>query len=170
MVYHDTRRPFWHVGWSGTKFFLTTVLLGLSTTLLTGLFASAVSPALTVDQFMRMAGRSLCYWLLVTSLLKLAFEAIIFVNLKRRHHTPLRRTAGLMIGPLRRVTAIRFITGLIGGGIIPAILTAFDRTETGPTVFAILAMFTLTLVGELLERRLFFTAVVAPKMPGGLES
>jgi hypothetical protein len=28
----------------------------------------------------------------------------------------------------------------------------------------------LLLIGELLERYLFFTAVVAPKMPGGLAS
>jgi DMSO reductase anchor subunit len=170
MVYHDTRRPFWHVGWSGTKFFLTTVLLGLSTTLLTGLIASAISLSLTVNQFMRMAGRNLLFWLLLTTLLKLSFEALIFVNLKRRHHTPLRRTADLMVGPLHLVTAARFTVGLIGGGAIPAIFFAFDRTETGLTIFAILAMFVLTLVGELLERRLFFTAVVAPKMPGGLEA
>ena len=61
-------------------------------------------------------------------------------------------SARLQRGPLRRLSAARDTTGLIAG--------LFLLAAPGWTALAVL------LVGELLERALFFRAVDAPKMPG----
>jgi hypothetical protein len=120
---------------------------------------------------MAVYGRLLCTWTLDITVAKLAFEALIFLALFRRQPTPLKRTALLMTGELRKVTALRFVCGAIGGVLLPAALLIEDRVTTSgyPTaLFAVVAlsMVALLLAGELLERYLFFTAVVAPKMPG----
>jgi hypothetical protein len=116
-------------------------------------------------------GRLLCAWTLGITLAKLAFEALIFVWLLRRQPTPLKRTALLMSGELRKVTTLRFVCGVAGGALLPAVLLLEDRLTSSGYPAAMLAVVALAIVvfllaGELLERYLFFTAVVAPKMPG----
>ena len=56
---------------------------------------------------------------------------------------------------------------VVGGIGLPLLLTV--NTFSSPTPVAALA-FAALLVGELLERCLYFTTVVAPKMPGGVPS
>lgn len=62
--------------------------------------------------------------------------------------------AQLMRGPLRRAATLRFFLGLAGGAIL----------VSAPGWFG----FFVTMGGEMAERYLFFRAVDAPKMPGGV--
>jgi hypothetical protein len=70
-----------------------------------------------------------------------------------------------MSGVLKQVTVRRFIFGLLGGVVLPALALS----GVLPPVFAI-GILPLALLGELFERYLFFTAVIPPKMPGGIAS
>ncbi len=69
-----------------------------------------------------------------------------------------------MFGELARATAVRFGCGALGGVVLPGLVVLFGRGS----VVAGVAIFALTLAGELAERHLFFIAATAPRMPGGL--
>ena len=82
-----------------------------------------------------------------------------------------RDTRQLLAGPLRHLLVGRVVLGLLGAVVLPlialAMLRSTDPSTTGSgglLVFALLA----TVASELLERRLFFLASVAPRMPGML--
>jgi formate dehydrogenase iron-sulfur subunit len=170
MIYASTRRVFWNPAYTGLKFLLTCLVLGIPIGLLLRLVTAASSASggagLRIPEHMPELG--LC--LLVAAGAKLLLEAAILSWLGAKTFTPLRRTALLMTGDLGRVTFIRFACGTLGGLALPGLLMAWS-TQTGePTSPAIVAMLFLILIlnfaGELLERYLFFAAVVAPKMPG----
>ena len=74
----------------------------------------------------------------------------------------------LMTGDLARVTNARFLVGSIGGILLPmvCVLLSHSGETSAQLTFAIVGLLGLNLIGELLERYLFFAAVVAPKMPG----
>jgi formate dehydrogenase iron-sulfur subunit len=114
--------------------------------------------------------RELCQCLLAAAAAKLLLEAAILSWLRATVFTPLRRTAILMTGDLARVTAIRFACGAMGGLALPGLLLAWCSQAGEKSALAVAAMlvlmFSLNFAGELLERYLFFAAVVAPKMPG----
>lgn len=168
MVYHVVRRPFWHAGRSGVRFLGTTVLLGLSTTLL-ALHAASLVAGTKVAAAHVASGQPLCLWVAAVAAGKLLVELTSFTHLRDGQFTPLRRTAVLMAGLLAGVTATRFALGFSGGVALPFLLWSADVT-TAP--WLILAGSTLSFLavlgGELAERYLFFTAVVRQKMPGGL--
>lgn len=76
--------------------------------------------------------------------------------------TPARKTAMLMLHPLRLETTARFalaIVSLLASGFL-LLYPAF--------VALAVFVFICALASELLERSLFFRAVAAPKMPGGV--
>jgi hypothetical protein len=107
--------------------------------------------------------------LIAVTAAKFLAEVLVFSWLSARTFTPLRRTALLMTGALARVTFWRFVVGIAGGIALPAlILIASGSAAPSPFVLAAAAgvILALNFVGELLERYLFFAAVVAPKMPG----
>lgn len=80
-----------------------------------------------------------------------------------------RATRHLLWKPLRRLTQLRLLLATSGGLIIPAaILIAQPTPSTSFVGFLIGAM--LSLAGELCERVLFFRAVAAWRMPGGIAS
>ncbi|MBS0208387.1 MAG: dimethyl sulfoxide reductase anchor subunit [Planctomycetes bacterium] len=169
MIYYRTGRASWNAVATGGRFVLTTIVMGLSTTLLTEtiiqqLSASATesSRQLRLDEMLRL--------LLLTAGVKLLFEASALIHLRRRQHTPLKRTARLMVGDLKRAAFGRFVYGILGGVLLPLwLLGQVTRDPTGALPWpAVAASFVFLLAGELLERYLFFTAVAAPKMPGGL--
>jgi len=160
MLYHDTRRDFWSLGQTGTKFALSMLLLGATTTLAIDVLTSGIRSTAA------LAARELCIGIAIVSTFKLLFEAVLFRHLRAKRSTPQRRTARLMIGPLARLTACRFACGIFGGIVLPALLVS-DAQQTSVAIVPVAIMFVVTLVGELLERTLFFAAVVAPKMPGG---
>jgi formate dehydrogenase iron-sulfur subunit len=170
-IYADTRRPFWDAIVSGPKFFGTALVLGLPAALLICLAATLCSRDLTIPAVMADYGKTLCGCLVCVAAGKLLFESLIFVSLRQRQPTPLRRTAQLMTGELGLVTMQRFFFGVIGGVMLPGLLLLENRVAPGGyspifIVCSVVLIVTVLLLGELLERYLFFTAVVAPKMPG----
>ncbi|MGH7213458.1 MAG: DmsC/YnfH family molybdoenzyme membrane anchor subunit [Tepidisphaeraceae bacterium] len=169
MVYHDTRRPFWRWRFTAPKFFLTTLILGLATTLLSALAGAAWSATLTVQQALTESAPMTCRILAAAMVLKLGYGLLTFLPLRDRHHTPMKRTARLLLGPLLQPLLARYALGLLGGVLLP-LLTIVSLRSDRPADCAVLiaASFLMTLAGEFIERYLFFTAVVAPKMPGGL--
>ena len=174
MVYHVTKRPFWTGLITGPRFLLTTGVLGLSTTLAVSIIHPAINAGGQDVALGAIAYRPLCAGLLVSALAKLLIEAGLLTHLKDRRYTSLRRSAALMAGPLVGVTLKRFIFGTMGGVVVPLFVMFSALVTTGGepdlaflAVLGLLAV-VMTLIGELMERYLFFVAVVAPKMPGGV--
>ncbi len=174
MIYGSTRRRFWSGTATSFKFLLTAVVLGVATTLVASLAAAAWTPGLTLNQVLTDYGASLAKLLIAAAGGKLFFEAASLRHLRDKQNSPAKRSAILMTGPLGRAAAWRFLCGLIGGLVLPALLLAHGSAagHTNPSESFIgaivLASFVACVLGELLERYLFFTAVVAPRMPGRL--
>lgn len=172
MIYQCTRRVLWNGGATTTRFLGTTVILGLSTTLSGSLIAAAVSPGNAVVDLLSDHGTLIARGLMLATSLKLLFEGAVFLHLRDRLHTPLKRSALLMTKDLARFTLWRFVLGAVGGILFPAMILRADAGATSAGIWAVLSLgsFVSALGGELLERYLFFTAVAAPRMPGGLRS
>jgi formate dehydrogenase iron-sulfur subunit len=173
MIYAETHRPFWTGPRSAGKFVLTAAVLGMPVALLTSLAACYWSDQLTTHAIMRDYGQALCRWLMVAVGAKLVFESAILVRLRGRQFTPLKRTALLLKGDLSMTTLLRYFFGLVGGVLLPSMLLSDKASNVDgggyhPLFlgFIVFLIFVLLLVGELLERYLFFAASVAPKMPG----
>lgn len=170
MIYAFTQRAFWSFPLTATRFALTTVLLGIAATWVT-LLALAVINNGPVTQLLIRRGDLVCQGLMIVAVTKLAFEALVFRHLLRKQTTPLKRSALLMTGPLVRWTQARFVCGMIGGVLMPAVLRSLIG-EVAPSSVLMLAtsavLFVACLAGEFLERYLFFAAVASPRMPGTL--
>lgn len=150
MIYADTHREFWRASQCLGKFFGTTLLLGAATTL--AVTGSASLPLVAL--------------LVAGAVVKLAFEQRIYrdwVNDDALRLTALNKTARLLTGELRRAARLRVACGAMGGVVLP-LLFAMQPQGRG----LMLAALTLCVVGEWLERYLFFTAVAPVKMPGGV--
>jgi DMSO reductase anchor subunit/ferredoxin len=175
MVYHDTRRAFWRGPFTAVNFGLTTLLLGIATLFVSALSAAALHPSLPLLDLVRGWGRTACVWLAALAGLKLLLGVAPLLHLRDRRHTPMRRTARLLSGPLLHPLIARTVLTLVGGVLLPLIAIAGlghhpAGVPVSPEDFAILivAAFLMLVAGELVARYLFFTAVVAPRMPGGL--
>lgn len=151
MLYVDTRREFWSLFHTGTRFVGSTALLGLAAWLVT------VSGEPTIPNAALFA-------LIAVALVKLACESTVLRHRRASHWTPLKRTARLMLGRLRIALGLRIALALLGGVVLPgaAILGLL------PSSLVTTASLVLLLAGELAERYLFFTAVSPTQMPGGL--
>lgn len=169
MLYAVTRRVFWRLSYCGPRFLGTTALLGLSLTLLvfvTAAYFGQPIPGAT------LAG--LCETLFGVCAFKLLLDVSVFGHLKSPQVSDLKRTALLMWGELAKLTQARFLLGVVGGLVLPALLPVFfaplaERAELTKAGLAIAAISCVLLVaGELLERSLFFMAAASPKMPGAV--
>ncbi len=154
MIYVDTRREFWRASQSFGKFFGTTLLLGSTTALATtGAYSSMLVGLIAL-----------------VTVVKLAFEHQIFHHLVDEETpapAPLNKSARLLAGELGLVARLRILFGVVGGVIMPLVFVSWQLPGgAANTVFAVV-IFVLCIVGELLERHLFFTAVAPAKMPGG---
>jgi formate dehydrogenase iron-sulfur subunit len=165
MVYHVTRRAYWNMAYSGTKFALTSLVLGLATTLFTMVLADTWSPSAELDH---VAG-SLVAPLAYAMIAKLLVELWVLSHLRDHTTTDLRRTAKLLTTDLFDTFVFRVVIGLIGGIAIPVLLV-YPHGGGAPAsalVGAVLVL-ALTVAGELMERSLFFRALASLRMPGGL--
>ncbi len=174
MIYIDTRRAFWSPTNTVTKFLGTALVLGIPVALIVSLASAVLSTSLSIEHVLTTYGQRLCQSLIVVAGLKLLFELTIFANLHSKRHTPMKRSALLLSGELRGPTTARFSFGVAGGILMPLVL--LGESQLAPTsgfhpvfigVIAVLSL-AMCLAGEFLERYLFFTAVVAPKMPGAV--
>lgn len=161
MIYVKTRRDFWSASRCFAKFFGTTVLLGAATTM--------VLLALTGAGGTAFIGSSVT--LIIAILAKLAFERRIFIHLideEASAQTPLNKTARLLGGELNGLVRARIALAVVGGVVLPLTMAMGQAASTTALLAAIAAG--LCVVGEVIERYLFFTAVVTQKMPGGVAS
>jgi Fe-S-cluster-containing dehydrogenase component/DMSO reductase anchor subunit len=149
MIYHDTQRPFWFFPIGAVKFYGTVV----------GLAAAAYLPIAVAAGVRVLPALSL---LVLSVLIKLGLEVSTLWPARGAEMTPARKSALLMLRPLRVTTGLRWLTAL--GGLLSAPLL---MQAPGSLPLALLT-FLLVLTSELLERTLFFRAVAAPKMPGGV--
>lgn len=170
MVYRDTRRPFWDNHGTTFKFLITTALLGLATSLaVLVIYANIIHPA-EVSLLMDSFGHLSVVCIAGLSIAKMGWEAMIFRFLKKEDGNFFKKTAILMVRPLKKYTLMRFAVGICGGMILPLLI--FVVEANGQQASLRLAgysfvMLVILVVGEMLERYLFFRAVVPLKMPGG---
>ena len=120
MIYVFTKREFWSFESTAVKFSLTAILLGIASTWLTILILNMTDNSPESNLLIAQAGPILSKALIVTSIIKLSFEASIFRYLIRRQNSPLKRSAVLMSGELSNVTLARFACGILGGILMPA--------------------------------------------------
>ena len=82
--------------------------------------------------------------------------------------------SSLLTDDLRTLSTLRIVGGVVGGALLPIVLL---RLWTAPTpspdlvpwsLVLLVAMLAASIAGELAERLTFFSAVSAPRMPGGL--
>jgi formate dehydrogenase iron-sulfur subunit len=165
MIYRDTRRMFWRMPFTALKFTGTMLLLGPATILFTMTLQTVFVPVIATQPAFRSVAGLLCGFVAVTMTAKLLWESAVFVHLNDRDWTDMKRTALLLSGELKRVTIVRSLCGAVGGVMLAA-LVLFGVL---PPLFAT-GILPLSLLGELLERYLFFTAVIPFKMPGGIAS
>ncbi len=149
MIYHDTQRPFWFFPIGAIKFYGTTM----------GLAAAAYLPIAVACGVAVLPAFSL---LVFSCLVKLGLEVVTLWPAFGSAMKPARKSALLMLRPLRVLTGLRFLSAL--GGLLIALGLTQAPTSLALAIFA----FILILISELLERTLFFRAVAAPKMPGGV--
>lgn len=169
MIYASTQRPFWHWAFTLPKFLLTGMILGVPTALAVSLVAAALDDGTAAEVFRRI-GPAACQIMIAASVAKLTLEATVLTWLRSPLLTPLKRTAVLMTGELALTTFQRFLVGFVGGVALPLFLLQRAESATSERTLTLVLLSILAVgisaVGELLERYLFFTAVVAPKMPG----
>jgi DMSO reductase anchor subunit len=144
MVYADTHRMFWKFTRTVTKFFGTSIVLGLA-------FALLGNPV-----------ASLAAVLLAATCVKLGFELSVLKHADADDGawTELRRTAVLQRGLMRPVLGLRLCFGIGGGILLPFLVMA----GIAPRACADMA-FVLCVLGEFAERYLFFTTVAPDRMP-----
>jgi formate dehydrogenase iron-sulfur subunit len=166
MVYHVTLRRFWSLTRSGFRFFMTTAVLGLSTTIASTLCTSVLvaGGVATVSTV-----RTLCWSLALAMLVKILGELSTLSHLRDKQQSELKRSALLLRGELLPLLKGRVGAALAGAVLAPCVLALSIEQGIGgwDAVVALLAL-GLAVLGELLERLLFFAAVSAPKMPGAL--
>jgi Fe-S-cluster-containing dehydrogenase component/DMSO reductase anchor subunit len=165
MIYQDTRRTFWRTTMTSLKFVGTTLLLGPATILFSMLSQSVFAPAIVAQTLFHQIVHLLCGFIAAAATAKLLWELTIFTHLNDADWTNMKRTTILMSRELKRVTLSRFAFGTLGGVVLPA--AGLLGVLNAGIAAGILAF---SLLGELLERYLFFTAVIPPKMPGGIAS
>jgi formate dehydrogenase iron-sulfur subunit len=170
MVYAATRREYWRAGSTITRFIMSALVLGLAT-----LWTLVEVGSFTADAA-RSAGAAIGRGSLVAALVlvmtgKLVFELSLLRHLRNVHQTPLRRAAQLHISQLANAWLARLVLGLVGGIVLPLLCQKTSLIdELGPWRWLPLCSLTLAIVaGELIERYLFFTAAVSPKMPGAIQ-
>jgi hypothetical protein len=173
MIYATVRRDLWDFSRTLTRFASTAALLGLATLWLSLAALALIRPTESNLALAAAAGPTICCSLMVGTCAKLAWEAMLLRHLLSRAMTPMKRSALLMTRDLANPAVARLALGALGGIVAPALLlrqfsvAPLDNRQLELAVAALL-LFGASLAGELLERYLFFAAVAAPRMPGGI--
>lgn len=170
MIYVSTRREFWSIGNTGSRFLMTTALLGVTTLWVSISVARQSGGSIPSENGIDLRN-SLCAAIIAISSVKMVYEAALFRWLWSPSNSSWKRSAALHVGPLSEMTIARFGCGILGGIILP--LISWNQTaeaELLPRACVIIATAVALIAGELLERYLFFAAVAAPRMPGAIRT
>jgi DMSO reductase anchor subunit len=151
-IYHATRRAWWTASITGFKFFLTAAVLGLATTIV----------ASSAHRDRSGVAATLSCAVALVSAVKAAGEATLFLHLRDKRQTALKRSALLAANDLRGWSVARFVAIALGGVALP-----LANAQRGSLGLAIASLVVLAL-GELAERTLFFAASSSPGMPGAV--
>jgi formate dehydrogenase iron-sulfur subunit len=172
MIYVFTQREFWSFSRTATRFLLTTLLLGGAVTWVTLLVVARQDGGADASRLVDQCGHWLSRGILCVGGVKLGWELSLLRHLLDGRMNALRRSALLMVGPLSNVALARFAAGALGAVVMPGfLLLSPESIASRPTLLIVVVMlFVACLMGELLERYLFFAAVAAPRMPGGLRT
>ena len=158
MIYADTRRAFWALKLTAPRFYGATVLLGL-TTVAAGMSWLEFFGATNLDSAFRIATAFgvAAHALLIGSEIRDAVQALRESSLIKRSE----RTIRMFLPWLRPARIVLFVLAACSSAI--ALMTSGAGSTAGMTV-ALAATF----ASQVLERFSFFTAVTAPRMPGGV--
>ncbi|MGJ8656357.1 MAG: DmsC/YnfH family molybdoenzyme membrane anchor subunit [Akkermansiaceae bacterium] len=148
MVYVDTKRAFWTLGKTTSKFTGTLLLGGATAILIASLVFNNETPV------------TLWVALVLATLWKTSADTISLISAKQTTWSMSKKSALIQLHSLRSTLTLRWI--MMAVSILSIILTIYSPLFS---VAAILAM----LLGEFLQRQIFFQAVVTLKMPGNLE-
>lgn len=141
MVYVDTQREFWAFPKSASRFFGTALVS-----------AAVAASIMGVVWAPLLASVFIC--------LKLASEAATLIPAKQTENVYARKTARLQLYPLRNTLMMRTAFALVA-----AALSFFLLQQPSNIIISVL-LISLVILGELFERRLYFGAVAALRMPG----
>jgi Fe-S-cluster-containing dehydrogenase component/DMSO reductase anchor subunit len=173
MIYVFTRRELWNFERTITRFALTAAVLGSATAWLSLLLLSRSVGSSLATQLLQTAGPFLTRGLVISSMLKLGVDLLILRSLTDYRLTSLKRTALLVTGVLSPIAMARVAAGVLGGSVLPLMVLNALREANGPDLMITVSMavaWIACVIGELLERYLFFAAVAAPRMPGCVRS
>ena len=151
MIYVDTRRPFWHANLTFTKFFGTALLLG-----------SAGAGVLLAWLSFGEAARAFLIAAAIIRTVLFGWEFLQHQHALADTSDPTHRSALTISRLLRPLVFVRAI--LFAASTATAVF-AISTTGTASAFFATCSFF-FTLISQTIERTIFFTAVVAPRMPG----
>jgi formate dehydrogenase iron-sulfur subunit len=154
MIYIDTRRAFWRRGPVFIKFFGTTLLLG----------AAGCAMILACEPALAEAARVCAILATLSRLALFGWEAVDLRYSFRDREQPNHRPARVIWELCRPFVFAHF--GLFAAATLLGVL-AFTSRGQAAAICAALA-FALSFAVQLIERYFFFTAVVAPRMPGGV--
>ena len=161
MVYATTSRRSWRLSVVAPKFVLSAAVGGLASVLCAST-AWALASGSAPEPTLTTVGRPLAGALAVLLALKLTGEAAVFRHLLRRRAREGTRTALLLLRELRVTTARRFAAGVTALACALVVAGSASRPSGGVAALAALCLLAV-LVGELAERRLFFTAATPPR-------
>jgi len=164
MIYIDTRREFWSAPFTVIKFGLSTVLLGAAGSL-AAIAVLAHSGSAAGAALMKFAEPFAAAFLLA-SLIKLVSEMSVLSNTSESTFMPLEKSAIIMLQHSGVATSLRFICGF--SACVLALILVANKTNAEFGMPLAISLAALALAGELLERYLYFRAVVALKMPGSV--
>ena len=164
-VYAVTRRRWWGLARTATKFFLTTAATGVAAVLVITVVVALVADGATAERAGLVSGRPLGVLLVAVVAVKLVWEMAFLRHLRAGAPAELRRSARVLVGDLRRSTQWR--TGLGSAGALAAMGAVVVAGSGPPATVLVLAStaFSAVVAGELVERWQFFTAVAPPGMP-----
>ncbi|MGL4514871.1 MAG: dimethyl sulfoxide reductase anchor subunit family protein, partial [Lacipirellulaceae bacterium] len=145
-IYTFTGRVFWRGSRTFAKFFGSTVVLGLATSVVAAEAFNGPARVLAIAFIVVLAGKA-------------SYDFAV-VRHARRSTTDMALTARLQLGPLRPVLVARLL--LAGLAVVAAALVAGGMDA----LFAI-GVLIAALGGELAERWLYFSTAVPLRMPGG---
>ena len=164
-VYAVTRRRWWGLARTATKFFLTTAATGAAAVLVITVVVALVADDPTAERAGLVSGRPLGVLMLAAVAGKLIWEMTFLRHLRAGAPAELRRSARALVGDLRRSTQWR--AGLASAGALAATGVVMVAGSGRPAMVLVLAStgFAAVVAGELVERWQFFTAVAPPRMP-----
>jgi formate dehydrogenase iron-sulfur subunit len=169
MVYVFTKRELWSFERTIIRFGLTTAFLGIATSW-TVLMLAGRRQFESLDAFRVMAG-FVTRILIATCVLKLLYDLSLLRSLADQRLTAMKRSAQLVTGVLAPIAMARLALGVLGGIVLPTIAMNSRAGVASPNLtvcVSVIVAWLACLGGELLERHLFFAAVAAPRMPGGV--